>query len=137
MLPCRRSGEDVTRRQHTGRVTRRRALCVAGLSYEACGLLLTVRAGRGSRRLLIAHIRQQLDFYPTIFGAAGSGAVAGHLLILTDSDEVEPVRRDVVLRLQVLGNGVGAALAELIAVAGISARVCSVGQFKDLATCAG
>src|SRR5260370_38473486 len=104
MLPCRRSGEDVTRRQHTGRVTRRRAFCGAGLSYEACGLLLTVRAGRGSRRLLIAHVRQQLDFDSTILGPTGSRAVACYLLIFTDSAREEPVPRDVLYLLHVVVN---------------------------------
>jgi hypothetical protein len=44
VLPCRCSGEDVTRRQHTGRVTLKEGWC-CGLSYEAFGLLLAARAG--------------------------------------------------------------------------------------------
>ena len=54
-------------------------------------------AGLRSGRWLAGRVGEQLNLDATVLRASGSGRVGRDFLILTDSDEIELVGRDVVL----------------------------------------
>ena len=69
------------------------------------------------------HVRHQLHLNPAILGSAGSRAIAGYLLILADTDEIELVRRNVVLRRKIIHDRIRATLAQAIVVVRIARGV--------------
>ena len=85
-------------------------LLVARRNRELAGL------GRGGG--LAGHVGEQLNFDSPIFGAALCSRVGCDFLILADADEVELVRRHIVLRGQILDDGLSSALAEIVVIGG-------------------
>ena len=97
---------------------------------------MTIWIGGRCCRWLLAHVGHQLDIDTAILSPACRGAVAGDLLILADSDKIELVRRNVVLRRQIVHDRVCATLAELVVVVGVAYGVRTAGHLKEVASCA-
>ena len=69
---------------------------------------------------VIAH---QPYVHPAIFSPAMGAGVVVHRIVFAQADDEYLVRRYIEFRSQVLGNGSGAALAELVVILGVSNRV--------------
>ena len=80
-----------------------------------------------------AHVREQLHLHAAVLLAAFRGLVVGHFLVLADADQVEAVRRNVVLRGQVLHHRIRAALAQIVVVLRGPGRIRSAGHFENVA----
>src|SRR6202020_1789417 len=86
---------------------------------------------------LIGHVRQQLDFDAAVFGAPCRRVVASDLLIFADANEVELIRRDVVLGLQIVRDSIRTALAKLVVIVWVANGVGSTSEGEDISSCAG
>src|SRR5580704_8952703 len=82
-------------------------------------------AGSSRRSRAFAGVGHQSHVNPAILGPALAGRVGFYRLIFPQANQVNLVGRDVMLRCQILNNGVGATLAERVIVVGVT---CGIGR---------
>src|SRR5512146_2339971 len=85
------------------------------------------------RLLLSDDVRHQANFHPAVLGATFRAVVLRGWLIFAQSDQVNLVSRNLMLRGQILDDGTSTALAELVVVVFGTGRVGIAFQGNDVA----
>jgi hypothetical protein len=80
-----------------------------------------------------AHVREQLHLHAPVLLAPCGRVIRRHILILADADQIEAMRRNSILRRQVLHHCIRAALAQVVVVLRGTNRIRPAGHFQNVA----